>query len=339
LAIGDFGGSGKLDIAVANSASSTLSILTNRGQGKFDGQFAIAVPENPTSVSSVAGSLSERTLLASHAGEDRVTILNLDNDNVPSESFSVSTGIEPYVLLANKGNDRLKFLVRYKSGKDRSYLLSLFEQINSKQFVERSLRPMVPTRIVAMTVNEDANTGSYELLFATNEKRITTIYGAISKEQMEFGPAQRLLSFSDSTASARVIVTGFINNDSFRDGIVALGPPRNEMGVWYGSATTTLRDSIQWFRDVQPVTYDNIVIEDVNNDRLTDIVWLDGLRKGVVVMYGTERRGWRQPAVVAHADGVKSIRIAPLRSLDELDLVMSNGDRGTVSVIANPFNR
>jgi hypothetical protein len=78
---------------------------------------------------------------------------------------------------------------------------------------------------------------------------------------------------------------------------------------------------------------------DCNNDGINDVVWLDGLRRAVVVMYGNERRGFRAPTTVIPADGVQSIRLAPLRTLDELDLVTSNGERGTVSVFLNPFSR
>ncbi len=338
VTIGDFAGSGKFDIAVANSESSTLSVLTNRGRGRFDGQIAITLPENPTSVVMVQSTLSSnKTLLVSHSGDDKVTMVALAEDPRQSQSLSVPTGAEPFVLSANLKDNRLQFFVRHRSTKDRSYLLSSFEQISATQFVEQSLRTTLPTRIIAINVYAGQNPS--ELFFATNDQGRTTISSATSESGMEFKSPKPWVSFADSTVSTRFIVSGFLNNDALQDGIVVLGPPRNALGIWFGKSTTATRDTIEWVRDVQPVSDDNVIIEDLNNDRVMDIAWLDGLRRAVVALYGNERKGFRVPTIIAPAEDVQAIRIAPLRVLDELDLVMSHGERGTISVIINPFNR
>lgn len=336
LVLGDFNGSGKLDIGVLNAGSASLSILTNEGKGKFAGQIALPLSDNPTSgVALTPSSRRDRILVVSHASDDRVTIMNVADDFLQSKSLSVPTGLEPRVLLAKKETDRLQFLIRYRNTKDRSYLLSSFEQINQSQFVERSFRSTLPTKIIALNVSE--HNAGYDLLFATNDKRTTTISQALSEPSLEFKSAKPQFSFPDSTAATRWILSAYVNNDTLKDVAFALNAPRNAMGIWFGKTAT--RDSIEWFEGVQPLSDDAIIVEDVNNDRIVDLVCLDALRRAVVAMYGTDRGPFRTPVVVAPAEGVRAIRVAPLRTIDELDLVLANSERGTVSVLMNPFGK
>jgi hypothetical protein len=336
LIIGDFNGSGKLDIGVLNSGSASLSILTNEGKGRFSGQIVVPLGENPTAgVTVVPSSRRERILVISHVLDDRVTIMSLANDLVESKSLSVPTGLEPHVLFAKKESDRLQFVVRYRNAKDRSYLLSSFEQLNQRQFVERGFRSTLPTKILALNAAEH-NSG-YELLFATNDKRTTTISQALSEPNLEFKSAKPQFSYADSTAATRWILSAYINNDTVKDVAIGLDAPRNAIGIWFGK--NAARDSLEWFEGVQPVSDEAIIIEDVNNDRIVDLVWLDGIRRAVLAMYGADRKPFRPPVVVAPAEGVRAIRVAPLRTIDELDLVLANGERGTVSVVMNPFSK
>ncbi len=50
MAIGDFNGDGKADLAVTNQGSSTLSILLNNGDGTFAGATSIATINSPTNL-------------------------------------------------------------------------------------------------------------------------------------------------------------------------------------------------------------------------------------------------------------------------------------------------
>jgi len=342
LVIGDFNGNGREDIGVVNAASSNLSILLNRGRAKFSGQLSLQLPETPTYVRLVSSApRKEKTLITSHSEEDKVTVVSFGEDILRSRIFSVPTGADPFVVSAKQDTTTLQFLVRYRSTKDKSFRLSSFEQINQRQFVERSLRATLPTKIIALTMDEGVSAGTYELLFATNDMttKHTTVSLGVSESGLEFKTTKPLFSFADSTASTKFIIGRFVNNDPFKDVVVSLGAPRNELGIWYGKAPTVTRDSIQWIRNVQPTSDDAIIVKDVNGDNVSDITLLDALRRAVVVMYGTERRGFKQPTVIVPAEGVHSIRIAVLRESGVYDLVMSNPERGTVSIIMNPFNR
>ena len=342
IVIADIDGGGKQDIGVVNSVSSTLSVLLNRGKGRFTGQQTLSLPEGPTTIRLVTGlPRKERTLVASHAAADRFSVITLADDISRSRMFSVPTGADPFVVVARRDTTGLQFVVRHQNPKDRTYMLSLFDQISQRQFVERSLRSTLPTKILALNVSVGVAPGTFDLLFATNDKasRQTTISQAVSDSGMQFRSVRPMFSYPDSSAGTRLIVGGFVNSDPFRDVIVSVGSPRNGLGIWYGKAPTALRDSIEWVYGVQPANDDAIIIRDVNNDDLPDITWLDTMRHSVLVMYGTERKGLRPPVAVLPAEKVQCIRLSNFREAGSTDVVLSNSDRGTISIIMNPFAR
>lgn len=342
IVIADLDGSGKQDIAVVNSVSSTLSVLLNKGKGKLSGQQSLTLPEAPTAVRLVTGlPRKERMLVSSHTTTDRFSVIALADDISRSRTFSVPTGADPFVVVARSDSTGLQFVVRHKNPKDRSYMLSLFDQISQRQFIERSLRSTLPTKILALNVSVGVAPGTFELLFATNDKvsRHTTISQAVSDSGMQFRSVRPIFSYLDSSASTRMILGGFVNTDPFRDVIVSMGAPRNALGIWYGKAPTAVRDSVEWVYGVQPANDDAIILRDVNNDELPDLTWLDALRHSVLVMYGTERKGLRPPVTVVPAENVQCVRLANLREAGSTDIVLSNGDRGTISIIMSPFTR
>lgn len=339
LVTGDFNGDGREDIIVVNERSSSLSLLLGKGRGRFGGQIAVQIPDHPTHVRLVSPA-RERLVMTSHASNESVTLVSFRDEHARPQMFSVPTGVEPFVISARLDTATLRFLVRCRDPKDKSYMLSSFERISRGQFLERSFRALVPARIIAMLVNEET-AGMHELLVASHNKttKETTISAGYSAQSLEFTEAKALFSYIDSTASTRIVLRSQVNNDFFKEILVALGPPRNELGIWYGRTASGLRDSIEWIRGVHPVHDDDIIIRDVNNDAQPDITLLDALRRSVMTLYGTERRGFRQPAIIAPAEGVSAIRSVSLREPGSSDLIMTNAERGSVSVFFNPFIR
>ena len=338
----DLNGDGKQDIAVINRESATFSLLLGKGKGRFRGQQTLALPARPASIRVSSGlSHNERTVLISHARTDEVSVINISDDVSRSRAYSVPTGSEPHVVAANVDSSTLRFVVRYRNMKDRSYILSAFEQISSRQFVEHSLRSTLPTRIVTMKVDDGVRVGTYDLLFATNDKstKTTTVSISTSEAGIQFKTAKPLFSYADSGSTTRFLDAGYLNSDPFKDVLVVLGPPRNEMGIWYGRPQNVTRDSIEWIRNVQPAGDDAILIRDVNDDKVADVTWLDQLRKAVLTMYGSEKRGFRSPAVVVSGDAISSLRIGSFFDQRQHDLVITNADRGTVTILMNPFSR
>ncbi len=341
LVVGDLNGDGRNDVAVANTGSSSFSLLLNKGRGRMSGQLALAMPERPYHVRFVLSGRGGKTLVASHPADDAVSVVELGEESESSVPLSVPTGNEPYVLYATEDAGRLKFIVRYRARRDRSFLFSLFEQVSASTFVEQSLRTASSMPIVALAVNPGANIGSYDFVYAThnNKTNQTTIWHSTSTAGVSFPAPTEMFSFEDSTSSTRMVLHDYVNKDGRKDIVFVLGPPQNKMGIWYNNEAHAAKDSLEWVTNVQPLDEDAFLIRDVNGDDLTDITWIDSIRKSVVVLYGTERRGRRRPVDLVTAEAARSLRVGSMREVGVNDLILSNSTRGTVSIITNPFQR
>ncbi len=340
--IGDLNRNGRQDIGVVNAGSASLSIMLNRGRGRFAGQRTVQLPEKPVAAALITGKdRTETTIITSHTNDDRVTVVSLADEIFRSRTEIVPTGLEPFAIFSRRDSSFIRFAVRYKSARDQSASLSMFEQISQRQFLEQSVRSTAPTKIVALNLEDLGEDGKFELLTASHDKgtRTTTVSSSVAQSGMNFGTSRTLFSFADSLGTTRIVMGGTTNGGTPKGVVVVLGPPRNEMGIWHGRQNSTSTDSLEWIRNVQPLHEDVMFFADVNGDNVTDLVWLDGVRRSVLVSYGVERKGFRAPSTVISAEGAGGIRVGSLREAGVSDLVISSATRGTVTVIFSPFPR
>lgn len=342
LFIGDVNRDGRQDIGVVNSGSASISILLNRGRGRFSGQRTIQLPDKPIAATLVPSkNRSEATIITTHPYSDRVAVVSLTEEIFRSRTDIVPTGLDPFVMFSRRDSDLLRFAVRHRSTRDKSAALSMFEQLSQRQFLEQSVRSTAPTKIVALNLEMIGDDGKFELLTASHDKasRVTTVSSSLAEAGMTFGTSRTLFSFADSLGATRMVMGAKINDGSQKGVVVVLGPPRNEMGIWISRHSATQTDTLEWFRNVQPLHEDVLFFADVNGDNVTDLLWLDGVRRSVLVSYGMEHRGFRAPTTVIAAEDVAGMRVGSLREAGVSDLVLSSSTRGTVTVIFSPFQR
>ncbi len=342
VCLGDFNADGRLDVAVANTGSSTLSLLLNNGEGKFDGQISLSVQVRPLYLRGTpARARDGYTLLVSHSRLDMITVVNLAGDMSRPSFYTMPTGDNPFILLANDDarSRKLEILVRFRNERDASLSLSLFEQLSGKLFLERNLQAKVPDRIMALTVADIL--GRNDLLVATHARSsgVSTVSLAPSAGTFDFKSVQSLFTFDDSTASIRSLMCGSSTASEGNNIFVVLGDPRNAIGIARGKGPGMFLDSLEWISDVRPLDDASVDLQDVDGDGTKDVTVLDSGRKAIVVYYG-EREGRFGPAnVVCEAPDVNGFAIGPLRDHARRDLVLTHGPSGTVSITFNPFRQ
>ncbi|MDH3252486.1 MAG: VCBS repeat-containing protein, partial [Ignavibacteria bacterium] len=342
LATRDFDGDGNVDIVVANTNSSTLSLLFNKGNGRMSGQQSLPVTEQPVFIRAAVSALpSVRTVVASHSGHDRLTVVRLAEDVSRSLSYTIPTASNPYVLHAKEQahTGRLEMSVRYtrKGGKS----VSLFEQLGPAQFLERSLRFSPNTPVGTVTVGDFTEKGRYDLLYSSynGKARRTSVSIAFAEPGFSFRSMKELFSYGDSSNATRMMLSGWVDRDAEKDIIVVLGSPKNALGIVYGKGNGAFEDSIRWHFGIRPVNEDAVIVDDVDGDGHPDIVVVDELRKGVVVLYGWDGRVFDEPILVHAGDDIGGMRIASLADPGKRDLVVTHFRSGTVEILYQPFQR
>lgn len=342
IVVVDINRDGLPDVEVINTATSTLSVLMNRGNGVFYGQEAFSLPEEPVSVKMLRPvSNSQNILLTSHAARERIGIVTIGNDGTSASISVIPTGSNPHVVYAKRDSigHRLEILARSGSPQAGHLSLSLFQQIDHGQFLERSLRASLPDRITALTVDDYTSSGNYRLVFVTHDRvlRQSTVSLAFASQGFDFKTVKQVLSLPDSAPSVRSIATGFVDEDSFRDVLLLMAPPRNAFGIVYGKGGGLFRDSVELIRNVQPLDEDAVLLQDVNRDGHADLTWIDVSRNAVVTAYGHGKRKFGPPVLIVPAAGVTALAVADVKTPNVLDLILVNGSKNSVNIIFHPF--
>ena len=105
ITTGDFNGDGYLDLAVANDAENTVSILLNNGDGTFKGSSTINVGNQPYSI--IAGDFNGDgylDLAVPNMASNTVSILMNNGSGTFTQTTTSSAGSEPYSVTSGDFN-------------------------------------------------------------------------------------------------------------------------------------------------------------------------------------------------------------------------------------------
>ncbi len=101
IAEGDFTGDGHLDLAVANYADDTVSVLLGNGDGTFEPQCTYAVGSEPQAI--VAGDFNDDghlDLAVANSGSNDVSVLLGNGDGTFQPQVTYGAGSDPYAIVA-----------------------------------------------------------------------------------------------------------------------------------------------------------------------------------------------------------------------------------------------
>ena len=105
VAVGDFNGDGKLDVAVTNMASNNVTILLGKGDGTFTAAASPATGKSPNGI--VVGDFNgdgKLDLAVANEDSNSLTILLGNGDGTFRAAASPATGATPFGLVAGDFN-------------------------------------------------------------------------------------------------------------------------------------------------------------------------------------------------------------------------------------------
>ncbi len=338
---GDLNGDGESDIAVATRWSSAVSVLYNRGNGIFDGQQSLSLADPPTALTIVTAPLVETpVLVTSSGGVPRLGILSPERKLSASSVATISACDNPEVLAVTgvTGRIGLRLLVRCRDSRG-GQMLSILDQLDGMNFLERTVQTGLPYSISALTVSRLQSSEAFDYHFAAHDSvsRSTTVYVAHSDDSLTFAPPERLFSFPDSSRGVSGIIVGDVETGVKPDILLPLGPPVNAMLVAPSSGRGGGRDSLYLIRGIHMSDGPSVVFQDVNGDGTRDLTYLDQAKGAVMILYGRAKGKFSAPATIWRGRAISSICIASLRRPDASDLILADAARSSITVVFNPF--
>jgi hypothetical protein len=336
----DLNGDGRQDIVVANLGSSSVSCFLNLGGGRFAPQTTIGISEKPSTVRPVEG--EPRRFLVAHSGEGGISVVSTSEWNSP-RVFSIPTAADPVVLRAlhRKPEEPLRLLVRSRGGAQASATFSLFEQLTGRNFLERTFTTVLPTAFRGITAASLSSGKGSDLIFLTADRSGSSYALSYASAGTDFSyrDVRRFFTFTDSLTPFRAVQVADVDGDGLEDVLLVGEGVARGVGVLYARPGGGFDSTLYRIDGLVPRAGGRVLVQDVDGDNLPDCVAIDQLSQTVRVVYGGGGRQFSRPRDVASAVHVYAFDVGSFLDADSRDLVLTNEDRGTISVFLKPFAR
>jgi phosphodiesterase/alkaline phosphatase D-like protein len=324
VAVGDFNGDGIPDLAVANAADNTVSILLGNGDGTFQAPRAYAAGDGPVSV--VAADLNGDGILDLAVADlrgDRVSVLLGNGDGTFRPARAYTTGWGPIeVAVADLNGDGIPDLVTANSfGLTVSILLGVGD--GTFRPARNIAAGFQPASVAVVDLNADGVPDLAVADFAGNSVNILLGNGD--------GTFQWFAAYRAAAGPAEVAVGDF-NGDGIPDLVVAC-QNANAVSVLLGNGDGSFGSAQVYAAGRSP---DWVAVGDIDGDGLPDLVVSDYGANQVVVLPGNPDGTFRPP--VSYAVGVQPLggALADFNGDGFLDVAVADAGDNTVSVLLNP---
>lgn len=281
LTVADVNEDGLDDIAVVNHGSASVSLYINSIENGFQGQMELSSMELPGTVRTYARTDSNATLLLTHESPSRVSILQFStvaftaSGRYATTMYAIPTAGNPRIFLpdATLQDSVIEF---YVSSGAQQNALSYFRQVNGPRFLERSLKPVIPSEILAAAVsdfNADGRPDLAYVYFDADSSRFrlgVTLCDSVG----EYRSNTRSMMLPDSAITRCTLLFEDLNGDNIRDCILS-SAPANSIRVAIGKGNGYFGPFTTVVSDVFQSQYEQLQVLDINRDGINDIVFLN----------------------------------------------------------------
>jgi hypothetical protein len=324
VAVGDFGGNGRLDLAVTNRASGTISVLLGNGDGTFQAATTYNVGTNPVFVATADFNHDGKLDLAvANQGSGNVSILLGNGDGTFQAASNYNVGVNPTALaVADFNHDGSLDLAVANQGSGNVSVLLGNGDGTFRTAVNYQAGPS-PDSIVV--VPDFANGGDLDLAVANNE-----LGGTVSVLQGNGdGTFQAPVSYAvGSTPSSLVLFNAGGQSD-----LAVVNHDSNTVSVLLNNGDGTFKTAVNYQVGSSPVS---VATGDVNVDGKSDLLVANQGDDTVSVLTGNGDGTFQTATSFAAGASPSALAVGDFNRDGESDLaVVNNQASGTVSVLLN----
>jgi hypothetical protein len=320
VAVGDFDGDGKQDIAVANAGSSTVSIRLGDGLGNFSGTTEVSVGSSPFSVA--VGDFDgdgKQDLAVANQFSNTVSIRLGDGAGGFSGTIEVSVGANPRsVALGDFNNDGKEDLAVVNNGSS-TVSIRLGDGLGNFSGTTEVSVGSLPQKVAVGDFDGD---GKQDIAVAAADSNTVSI--RLGDGAGGFGGTTEV---SGGTNPYSVAVGDF-NNDGKQDIAVADA----------GSATVSIRlgDGAGNFSGSTEVSVGanpfSVAVGDFNNDGKQDIAVANESANTVSIRLGDGLGNFSGSTELSVGSGPVSVAVGDFNNDGKQDLAVANLNSDTVSI-------
>jgi hypothetical protein len=331
VAVGDFNGDGKPDLAVVNRNSNTVSVLLGNGDGTFKAAKNFAVDTDPRQVVVVdVNRDGKMDLITTNGKSNSISVLLGNGNGTFKAAQNLATGGYSNTLAVGDVNgDGKPDVVTADEAATGMVSVLLGNGNGSFQAAQNFAAGASPFGVALADFNGD---GKLDLVLANNTgSSLSVLLGNGN------GSFQAPQNFATALAPDSVAVAD-LNGDGKLDIVTAnYGSPN--VSVLLGNGDGTFQPAHNW-AIASPSTA--VAVADVNGDGKPDIVTANGTYSGhpqpyttVSVLLGNGDGSFTAAQSFAVGKGPESVAVGDVNGDGRPDIVTANFGENTVSVLLN----
>jgi hypothetical protein len=320
VAVGDFNGDGKADLAVANGAGGNVSVLLGNGNGTFQAARTYWAGTNPTSVA--AGDFNgdgKPDLAVANPGSNKVSLLLNNGNGIFQSAVSYGAGAYPYSIAVGdfNGDGKTDLAVANYLSYSVSVLLG-----RGDGTLQAPMNYGVGSYPLSVAVADFDGDGRADLAVANSSSfNLSVLLGRGD------GTFQTAVNYGLDTYPNSVIAAD-LNGDNKADLAVAIGGS-NTIGVLFGNGNGTFQAAVNYGQESAPFS---LAVGDFNGDRNADLAVASWSGNSVSVSLGNKSGTFQ--AAVSYGAGTNpgSVAVSDFNGDGRADLAVANVGSNTVSV-------
>jgi hypothetical protein len=283
LVVGDFNGDMIMDLAVANYATDTVSVMLGAADGTFGSPVAFSVGSEPASVASGAlTSNGNLDLVVANFHSNTVSVLlgNGDGTFKPAVSYNVGHGPISVALGDFNGDQKLDLVVVNETDNNASVLLGNGDGTFQPQVAYPTGTGGNPLSVVVGDFNGDGNLDLAVADFTTQQVSVLLGNGD--------GTFQTVKAYPTGANPSSIVIADF-NGDGKLD--LALtstplgGSPGNEVSLLLGNGDGTFASPTLFGTGSEAYS---AAVGDFNGDGAADLAVANGVSNTVSVLLNTQ---------------------------------------------------
>jgi uncharacterized protein (TIGR03437 family) len=323
LAAGDFNGDGKVDLAVANESSNSLSVLLGKGDGSFASPATYDVGSGPwfVSVGDFNGD-GKADLVVVNSDSNNVSVLLGNGNGTFQVAVNYATGGLPaQVAVADFNSDGIADLAVTVNGSNEIDLLLGNGDGTFQNFKSYSLYRASGSAVGDFNGDRKAD-------LAVSDASNVNIYLGNGDGTLKSSPAQYTLGPN----YPGFLAAGDLNGDGKLDLVIAGFTETGTVEAWLGNGDGTLRAGSSYTVGEGPTS---VAIADLNGDGKPDLVVSTFWGNSLSILYGNGD-GTFQPAVTFGGDaffGPLSVLVGDFNGDGIPDFAVANTGYNEVTIV------